>query len=118
MSEAPACPGCQSVFTYPNGHLFSCPDCGHEWSPDSENPQGADADESTVKDAHGNALQTGDTVKLIKDLKVKGTSATLKSGTKVKNIRIVDRPNDGHNIDCKVDGIGSMKLKSAFVKKA
>lgn len=116
MSEPPACPSCQSEFAYPNGHLFACPDCGHEWAPGSDAEQGEDSD--TVTDAHGHPLQTGDTVKLIKDLKVKGTSTTLKIGTKVKNIRIIDGAHDGHDIDCKVDGIGAMRLKSEFVKKA
>jgi len=118
MSETPACPACQSTFAYPDGLFFVCPDCSHEWSARSTEDQEAGLVEDAVKDAHGNELQSGDTVKLIKDLKVKGTSTTLKSGTKVKHIRIVDGANDGHNIDCKVAGIGSMKLKSEFVKKA
>ena len=112
MSEIPPCPECQSELTYENGALFACPDCGHEWSAE-EAAEAAEA--SILMDAHGNELQNGDTVQLTKDLKVKGTSTTLKIGTKVKNIRIT--PGADHDIDCKVDGIGPMKLKSGFVKK-
>lgn len=115
MSDYPPCPECQSEYTYETGHLMSCPDCGHEWNPNEKAAEKSD-DASVIKDAHGNALTSGDTVKLTKDLKVKGTSTTLKIGTKVKNIRLVES-HDGHNIDCKVDGIGQMKLKSEFVKK-
>jgi len=115
-ADYPPCPECASEYTYDSGHLLACPDCGHEWSPDdSENPTDAEKDSSIIRDAHGNPLENGDTVKLTKDLKVKGTSTTLKIGTKVKNIRLVD---GDHNIDCKVDGIGQMKLKSEFVKKS
>lgn len=118
MTDLPACPECSSEYTYENGHLFACPDCGHEWSvagaADAGSGEGATAGDGAVRDAHGNVLQSGDTVQLTKDLKVKGTSTTLKIGTKVKNIRLVD---GDHDIDCKVDGIGAMKLKSEFVKK-
>lgn len=112
MSSLPNCPKCGSVYTYEDGLMLVCPECAHEWSTDSENDSG---DEKIVKDAHGNVLSDGDTVTIIKDLKVKGSSSTLKIGTKVKNIRLVD---GDHNIDCKIDGFGAMKLKSEFVKKS
>jgi protein PhnA len=117
MSEVyPKCPECESEYTYESGHLLACPDCAHEWSPDAAAEPASETAEAddVVRDAHGNQLQSGDTVQLTKDLKVKGTSTTLKIGTKVKNIRLVD---GDHDIDCKVDGIGAMKLKSEFVKK-
>jgi protein PhnA len=113
MSNLPKCPKCSSEYTYEDGELLICPECGHEWSLGTENKNGED--EMTVKDANGNVLKDGDTVTIIKDLKVKGSSAPLKQGTKVKNIRIVD---GDHNIDCKIDGFGAMSLKSEFVKKA
>ncbi|MFT4551115.1 MAG: protein PhnA [Verrucomicrobiales bacterium] len=116
MDEQPNCPECNSEYTYENGHLLACPDCGHEWSAETVADEIAPAEEDgVIRDANGNELQNGDTVKLTKDLKVKGTSTTLKIGTKVKNIRLCD---GDHDIDCKVDGIGAMKLKSEFVKKA
>lgn len=112
MTALPPCPKCQSEFTYEDGNLFICPECAHEWSA-SESPS---ADSAKVfKDANGNILQDGDTVTVIKDLKVKGTSSSVKVGTKVKNIRLVD---GDHDIDCKIEGFGAMKLKSEFVKKA
>ena len=112
MSDLPSCPQCSSGYTYEDGLNFVCPECGHEWS-----KQAAESDEDTrvVKDANGNALQDGDTVSVIKDLKVKGSSSVVKVGTRVKNIRLVD---GDHDIDCKIEGIGAMKLKSEFVKKA
>ncbi|MGH1438497.1 MAG: zinc ribbon domain-containing protein YjdM [Cellvibrionaceae bacterium] len=111
MSSLPHCPACQSEYTYEDGLLYICPECGHEWSQDAQE----DSDtEPTIKDANGNPLQDGDTVTVIKDLKVKGSSSVVKVGTKVKNIRLVD---GDHDIDCKIDGIGAMKLKSKFVKK-
>ncbi|RUO22929.1 alkylphosphonate utilization protein [Aliidiomarina minuta] len=113
MSTLPNCPACNSEFTYQDGNLYMCPECAHEWSAIA----GADdeADESLIKaDANGNPLQDGDTVTVIKDLKIKGSSSVVKVGTKVKNIRLVD---GDHDIDCKIDGIGPMKLKSEFVKK-
>ena len=116
MSDLPACPECGSEYSYESGHLLACPDCGHEWSPSAEAAVSTD-DGDVVKDAFGNVLESGDSVKLTKDLKVKGTSTTLTKGTKVKNIRVVES-SDGHNIDCKVDGVGQMKLKSEFVKKS
>ncbi|MEJ2399665.1 MAG: zinc ribbon domain-containing protein YjdM [Gammaproteobacteria bacterium] len=112
MATLPACPACQSEYTYEDGNLYICPECGHEW------PQQADAsgeDALVVKDANGNKLMDGDTVTVIKDLKVKGASSSLKVGTKVKNIRLVE---GDHNIDCKISGFGAMQLKSEFVKKA
>lgn len=112
MSELPNCPQCQSSYTYQDGELLICPECAHEWSPAGEEAAGGDF---IVKDANGNLLQDGDSVTVIKDLKVKGSSLVVKVGTKVKNIRLVD---SDHNIDCKIDGIGAMKLKSEFVKKA
>lgn len=112
MTELPPCPKCSSSFTYQDGPLLVCPECAHEWSGDSQN--GAE-DEKVYRDANGNLLQDGDTVTVIKDLKIKGSSQVVKVGTRVKNIRLVD---GDHDIDCKIDGIGAMKLKSAFVKKA
>ena len=113
MSTLPACPQCHSAFTYEDGALLVCPECGHEWSAQADAPA---ADEARViKDAVGNVLQDGDTVTVIKDLKIKGSSLVVKVGTKVRNIRLVE---GDHDIDCKIDGIGAMKLKSEFVKKA
>ena len=113
MSELPPCPQCGSTFTYHDGTLFVCPECGHEWSGEADTA--ADTDGPTVCDANGNPLADGDSVTVIKDLKVKGSSSVVKVGTKVKNIRLVE---GDHDIDCKIDGIGAMKLKSEFVKKA
>ncbi|RDI37279.1 zinc ribbon domain-containing protein YjdM [Aquicella lusitana] len=114
MNALPRCPKCDSEFTYKDGMLFICPECAHEWSNDTAEEKAAEA-LSTVKDANGNVLQDGDTVIVIKDLKVKGSSLVVKVGTKVKNIRLVE---GDHDIDCKIEGIGPMKLKSQFVKKA
>ncbi|HJV16955.1 MAG TPA: zinc ribbon domain-containing protein YjdM [Bacillales bacterium] len=110
MSNLPNCPKCNSEYTYEDGSLFICPVCAHEWTLESE----ASEDQKVVKDANGNILNDGDSVTIIKDLKVKGSSSVLKVGTKVKNIRLVD---GDHNIDCKIDGFGAMSLKSEFVKK-
>ena len=112
MSTLPACPNCGSEYTYEDGPGFVCPECGHEWS--AVAAETADAPR-VVKDAVGNILQDGDTVTVIKDLKVKGSSSSVKVGTKVKNIRLVE---GDHDIDCKIDGFGAMQLKSEFVKKA
>lgn len=114
MSSLPKCPQCSSEFTYEDGDMYVCPECAHEWS---KNASAADAAEQqrVVKDANGNVLVDGDTVTVIKDLKVKGSSLVVKVGTKVKNIRLVD---GDHDIDCRIDGIGQMGLKSEFVKKA
>jgi protein PhnA len=119
MSTDPKCPKCNSEFAYLDGSLWTCPECSHEWSSDDEANEAAasEANDQGVRDANGNVLTTGDTVIVIKDLKVKGASSAVKGGTKVKNIRIVDS-NDGHNISCNIDGFGSMYLKSEFVKKA
>lgn len=111
MSNLPNCPECKSEYTYEDRGLFICPECGHEWSVDASAVTDA---EPVVRDANGNVLTDGDTVSVIKDLKVKGSSSALKIGTKVKNIRLVE---GDHNIDCKIDGFGAMKLKSEFVKK-
>ena len=112
MSNLPNCPECDSEYTYEDGLMFACPMCGHEWSQD-ESEEVMEA-KPAVKDANGNVLMDGDKVTLVKDLKVKGSSTPLKQGTKVKNIALVD---GDHNIDCKIDGFGGMKLKSEFVKK-
>lgn len=113
MENLPHCPKCNSEHTYQDGLLFVCPECAHEWSPQEGSAQQGETT-GVVKDAHGNVLQDGDTVTVIKDLKVKGSSTVVKVGTKVRNIRLVD---GDHDIDCKIDGIGAMKLKSQFVKK-
>ena len=113
MSDLPNCPKCESAYTYEDGSMLVCPECAHEWNP---NEVAADDEDSLiVKDSNGNLLADGDTVTVIKDLKVKGASNPLKVGTRVKNIRLVE---GDHNIDCKIDGFGAMKLKSEFVKKA
>ncbi|HSG60243.1 MAG TPA: zinc ribbon domain-containing protein YjdM [Pseudomonadales bacterium] len=112
MNALPPCPKCQSEFTYHDGALLVCPECAHEWL-EAEQTNGDGA--PIYKDANGNILQEGDTVTVIKDLKVKGSSLVVKVGTKVKNIRLIE---GDHDIDCKIDGIGAMKLKSEFVKKA
>ena len=112
MTTFPPCPKCLSVLTYEDGATLVCPECGHEWSKDAV---AAAADSATeVRDAHGNVLKDGDSVTIIKDLKVKGSSSALKVGTKVKGIRLVE---GDHNIDCRIEGFGEMKLKSEFVKK-
>ncbi len=111
MSDLPSCKKCQSTFTYVDGEMYICPECGHEWSVNAVEETYA----KVYKDANGNVLQDGDSVTVIKDLKVKGSSLVVKVGTKVKNIRLVD---EDHDIDCKIDGIGAMKLKSEFVKKS
>lgn len=111
MDNLPNCPKCNSEYTYEDGMMLVCPECGHEWNPNVEK----EAEEGlVVKDSNGNILKDGDTVTVIKDLKVKGASGPIKQGTKVKNIKLVD---GDHNIDCKIDGFGAMSLKSEFVKK-
>jgi protein PhnA len=112
MSSLPPCPQCQSSYTYEDRNLLVCPECSHEWTA-GEAAQETDA--AVVKDANGNVLNDGDTVTVIKDLKVKGSSLVVKVGTKVKNIRLVE---GDHDIDCRIDGIGPMSLKSEFVRKA
>jgi len=111
MLELPNCPKCQSQYTYEDGSLLICPECGHEWTLDQANEND---EEKVVKDSNGNVLNDGDSVTVIKDLKVKGTSLVVKIGTKVKSIRLVE---GDHDIDCKIEGFGAMKLKSEFVKK-
>ena len=114
MSTLPPCPKCASTLTYDDGTLLVCPECGHEWkdaevaAPTEETP--------VIRDAFGTPLSDGDSVTVIKDLKVKGSSSVVKVGTKVKGIRLI--PEGDHNIDCRIDGIGAMALKSEFVKKA
>lgn len=115
MSELPGCPKCGSMYTYEMGALLVCPECAHEWAP-TEN-EVSQTGPRVVKDSAGNILADGDSVTIIKDMKVKGSSATLKVGTKVKNIRLIDGPGD-HDIDAKVDGFGPMNLKSSIVRKA
>ena len=111
MTDLPTCPACGSAFTYRDGALLVCPECAHEWEP------GAASDEAqrVHRDAVGNVLADGDSVTVVKDLKVKGATSALKAGTKVRNIRLVD---EDHDIDCRIDGFGPMKLKSEFVRKA
>ena len=113
MSSLPKCPKCNSEYTYEDGANYVCPECAHEWSKDAA-PAAAD-EVKVVKDAYGTPLADGDTITVIKDLKIKGSSSVVKVGTKVKNIRLVE---GDHDIDCKIDGIGAMSLKSEFVKKA
>ncbi|MGJ8649828.1 MAG: zinc ribbon domain-containing protein YjdM [Opitutaceae bacterium] len=114
MSNLPNCPECDSEYTYEDGALFVCPDCGHEFSAADAAKEEA-SDEPQYKDAYGTPLVDGDTVTVIKDLKVGGTSSVLKVGTKVKNIRLC---GGDHDIDCKIPGFGGMKLKTSVVKKA
>ena len=114
MSEYPPCPKCDSSYTNPDRDALCCPECSHEWSPQAgadepQNPQGP-----VIQDAVGNILNDGDTVTVIKVLKVKVSTSAVKIGTKVKNIRLVD---GDHDIDCKIKGFGAMQLKSQFVKK-
>lgn len=115
MQTLPKCPKCGSEYTYEDGNLYICPECAFEWGKEDDN--GAVEAGLVVKDANGNILQDGDTVTVIKDLKVKGSSDGIKVGTKIKGIRLVEG-SDGHNIDCKVPGVGAIKLKQEFVKKA
>lgn len=110
LNNLPSCPKCKSEYTYENEGMFVCPECAHEWNTETESIH----EELIVKDANGNILKDGDSVTIIKDLKVKGSSSALKMGTKVKGIRLVE---GDHNIDCKIDGFGAMSLKSEFVKK-
>lgn len=110
MSGLPNCPKCDSSYTYEDGVLLICPECAYEWNAQERASEG----ERVITDAHGAVLADGDTITVIKDLKIKGSSQVVKVGTKVKNIRLVD---GDHDIDCRIDGIGAMKLKSEFVKK-
>jgi len=113
VSALPACPKCQSEYTYEDGALYVCPECAHEWS--SQAAESSDEAAKVYRDSAGNVLQDGDTVTVIKDLKLKGGGGVVKMGTKVKNIRLVE---GDHDIDCKIDGFGSMGLKTEFVRKA
>jgi protein PhnA len=115
MSELPPCPKCKCEYTYSNGILLVCPECFYEWSPEEETAETTNEAGNKIKDANGNELQDGDSVVVIKDLPVKGSSKPVKAGTKVKNIKLTD---GDHNIDCKIDGFGSMALKSEYVRKA
>ncbi len=114
MSDLTKCPKCSCEYTYEDGGQYMCPECAHEWGKDTAAEEGSD-NKPEVRDSVGNVLNDGDTVTVIKDLKVKGSSSVVKVGTKVKNIRLVE---GDHDIDCKIDGIGAMQLKSEFVKKA
>lgn len=115
MAAFPNCPQCNSEYTYQDRELYICPECAHEWSVEG---QVEEVQENVIKDANGNVLNDNDTVIVIKDLKVKGSSSAIKQGTKVKNIRLVPDAPDGHDIECRIEGFGAMKLKSEFVKKA
>ena len=112
MSDLPQCPACSSSYTYEDGDKYVCPECAHEWAQTAAEEAAA---ERVVRDAFGTELKDGDSVTVIKDLKIKGASSVVKVGTKVRNIRLVD---GDHDIDCTIDGIGQMGLKSEFVKKA
>jgi protein PhnA len=116
MSTLPVCPKCADQYTYEDGALLICPSCAHEWSKQPTDSGVAAA--QVVRDSNGNELKDGDSVTVIKDLKVRGSSSSIKVGTKVKGIRLID-PNEfaGHDIDCKIEGFGAMQLKSEFVKK-
>lgn len=113
MSEIPNCPKCESAYCYQDREMFVCPECGHEWQ------QGEAAAVEQVVDSNGNPLKSGDSVTVIRDLKVKGSSSVIKVGTKAKNISVLDPEyvQDGHDIDCKIEGFGAIKLKSSVVKK-
>ena len=113
MSALPPCPLCNSAFTYEDGAMLVCPECAHEWRAEELGAAGEDGPR-VYRDSAGNLLQDGDTVTVIKDLKLKGSGGTVKMGTKVKNIRLVD---SDHDIDCKIDGFGAMSLKTEFVRK-
>ncbi|WP_284574617.1 zinc ribbon domain-containing protein YjdM [Streptomyces sp. 2P-4] len=113
----PPCPECSGTYTYEMGALLVCPECGHEWSTAPSAAPAGEPGEKVIKDAVGNVLQDGDTVTVVKALKVKGSPSGIKAGTKVRNIKLVDGV-DGHDIDCRIEGFGSMQLKSSVVKKA
>jgi protein PhnA len=118
MSTEPKCPKCSSEFTYADGNLWVCPTCAHEWSQSTTNEIIVDdVQDNAIYDSNKNILADGDSVTVIKELKIKGSTSSVKVGTKVKNIRLVDG-HDGHNIACKIDGIGAINLKSEFVRKA
>lgn len=112
MDSLPNCPKCNSEYTYEDGHMIVCPECAHKFT-----LQSLEESRVVIRDVNGNELNDGDSVSVIKDLKVKGASSSIKVGTKVKNIRLVPEASDGHDIECKIDGFGAMKLKSEVVKK-
>ena len=112
MENYPNCPQCISEYTYEDGSIYICPECSHEWAQNAEA-----SEENAIKDSNGNVLNDGDTVTVIRDLKVKGSSSVIKIGSKIKNIRLINEASDGHDIDCKIDGFGAMKLKSSVIKK-
>jgi|SRR5690554_6477557 len=114
MTKIPECPNCNYEYTYENNNVIACPNCLHEWVLGEGRDDNVQVE---IKDANGNVLNDGDSVVVIKDLKVKGSSSAVKQGTKVKSIRLMHNASDGHDIDCKIDGFGAMKLKSEFVKK-
>lgn len=114
MSEFPSCPSCNSEYTYEDRGVIVCSLCANEWGLEAQE----DTSHEVINDANGNILEDGDSVIVIKDLKVKGSSSSVKKGLKVKNIKLIHNASDGHDIDCKIDGFGAMKLKSEFVKKA
>ena len=114
MTSLPSCQSCSSEYTYEDRGLIICSQCAHEWSLEIQE----DSSHEAIKDSNGNILNDGDSIIVIKDLKVKGSSSSVKKGTKVKSIRLIQNASDGHDIDCKIDGFGAMKLKSEFVKKA
>lgn len=113
------CPKCQSPNIYQDGNIWTCPECAHEWSALAAETEASatPTDDGSIRDAFGTLLQDGDSVTVLKELKIKGASSAVKVGTKVRNIRIIDG-HDGHDISCRIDGIGSIYLKSEFVKKA
>lgn len=119
MPALPHCPQCQSEYTYEDGEMYVCPECGHEWLKKEWSKQ-AEADNNdegfVIRDVNGAVLKNGDSVTVIKDLKIKGSSSVIKVGTKIKNIRLLDKPD--HNIDCRVSGVGAALVTAAFVKKA
>ena len=114
MEQLPKCPKCGSEYTYEDGEFLICPECAHEWAKGEASEEDA---EFTVKDSNGATLRSGDDVTIIKDLKVKGSSSVVKVGTKIKNIRLVESADD-HNIDCKIPGVGAIKITPKFVKKS
>jgi protein PhnA len=121
VSQPTHCPKCQSEDVYSDGTLWICPICSHEWNPEAAAaPQEAvdAAEDATIRDANGAALADGDSVTVLKELKIKGASSSIKVGTKVKNVRLVEGATDGHNLVCKIDGVGTIHLKSEFVRKA
>lgn len=121
MSQPTHCPKCNCEDIYPDGTLWICPICAHEWNPETAAAAQStmeEADDDTIRDANGTQLANGDSVTVLKELKIKGAASSIKSGTKVRNIRLVEGATDGHNIVCKIDGVGTIHLKSEFVRKA